>query len=89
MIAPNFSSVGGLVVGTNRIATIHRLLALRMAEYLPLKLVELPFEMPPVRESAQWSARGANDPAIAWLVARLKQIAAELQSTSGAPNDRV
>ena len=89
VIAPNFSSVGGLVVGTNRIATIHRLLALRMAEYLPLKLVELPFEMPPVRESAQWSARSANDPAIAWLVARLKQIAAELQSTSGAPNDRV
>ena len=89
VIAPDFTSVGGLIVGTNRIATIHRLLAVRMAEYLPLKLLELPFEMPPVRESAQWSARSANDPAIAWLVARLKQIAVQLQSTSGAPNDRV
>ncbi|NIJ07314.1 DNA-binding transcriptional LysR family regulator [Sphingomonas vulcanisoli] len=85
VIAPNFLSVGGLLVGTERIATIHRLLAVRMAEYLPLTLRELPFEMPPVRESAQWSSRNANDPAIAWLVERLKQIAAQLRSSSGAP----
>ena len=89
VIAPNFSSVGGLVVGTNRIATIHRLLAVRMAEYLPLKLLELPFEMPAVRESAQWSSRSANDPAIAWLVGLLKQIAAQLRSKSGAPRERI
>ena len=85
VVAPNFSSVGGLLVGTSRIATIHRLLAARLAEYLPLKLTELPFEMPPVREIAQWSTRSANDPAIAWLVERLKQIAQQLQSSSGAP----
>ena len=82
VIAPNFMSVGGLLVGTHRIATLHRLLALRMAEYLPLKLMELPFAMPPVRETAQWSSRSANDPAIAWLVDRLKQIAKQLQSSS-------
>lgn len=85
VIAPSFSSVGGLVVGTNRIATIHRMLAMRMAEYLPLKLTELPFEMPPVREIAQWSSRNASDPAIAWLVSRLKQIATQLRSSSGVP----
>jgi DNA-binding transcriptional LysR family regulator len=61
------------------------LLAARLAEYLPLKLLELPFEMPPVREIAQWSSRSSNDPAIAWLVERLKQIAQQLQSSSGAP----
>lgn len=88
VVAPNFSSVGGLLVGTNRIATIHRLLAVRMAEFLPLKLMELPFEMPPVRESAQWSSRSAKDPAIVWLVARLKQIAEQLRSSSGAPAAR-
>ena len=85
VVAPNFMSLGGLIVGTSRIATMHRLLAVRLAEYLPLKLMELPFAMPPVREIAQWSTRSANDPAIAWLVARLKAIAAELQSSSGAP----
>ena len=84
VIAPNFMSVGGLLVGTHRIATLHRLLALRMAEYLPLTLMELPFEMLPVREIAQWSSRNANDPAIAWLVDRLKQIAKQLQSSVGA-----
>jgi LysR family transcriptional regulator, nod-box dependent transcriptional activator len=88
VIAPNFSSVGGLIVGTNRIATIHRLLAVRMAEFLPLTLLELPFEMAPVRESAQWTSRSANDPAIAWLVVRLKQIAEQLRSTLSAPTGR-
>ena len=82
VIAPNFMSVGSLLVGTHRIATLHRLLALRMAEYLPLKLIELPFEMLPVREIAQWSSRSVNDPAIAWLVGRLKQLAKQLQSSS-------
>lgn len=88
VIAPNFSSLGGLIVGTNRIATIHRLLAVRMAEFLPLTLMELPFEMLPVREMAQWTSRSANDPAVAWLVERFKQIAAQLRSSSGAPDDR-
>lgn len=88
VIAPNFTSVGGLIVGTNRIATLHRLLAVRLAEFLPLKLMELPFEMAPIREIAQWSSRSANDPAIAWLVGRLKQIAEQLRSTSGAPLPR-
>lgn len=85
VIAPNFSAVGGLIVGTPRIATIHRLLALRLAEFLPLKLMELPFEMPPIREIAQWSARTGDDPAILWLVERLKGIAAQLQGTSRVP----
>ncbi len=81
VIAPNFMSVGSLLVGTNRIATLHRLLAVRMAEYLPLKLMKLPFDMPPVRESVQWSSRRANDPAINWLVDRLKLIAKQVQSS--------
>lgn len=85
VIAPNFMSLGGLVVGTNRIATVHRLLAVRMAEFLPLKLFELPFEMAPVREIAQWSSRSANDPAILWLVERLQHIAEQLRSSVNRP----
>lgn len=85
VIAPNFQSAASLVVGTNRIATIHRLLAVRMAEFLPLTLLELPFEVPAVREIAQWSSRSSNDPAIVWLVGLLKQIADDLRSSSGAP----
>ncbi len=74
VVAADFTSVGGLLVGTNRIATMHRRLAVRMAETLPLKLMEMPFDLRPIREIAQWSSRSANDPAIAWLVGRLKQI---------------
>ncbi len=78
VVAADFTSVGGLLVGTNRIATMHRRLALRMAETLPLKLMEMPFALPPIREIAQWSSRSANDPAIAWLVELLKQIGREV-----------
>jgi DNA-binding transcriptional LysR family regulator len=85
VIAPNFMSVAGLIVGTNRIATIHRLLAVRLAEFLPIMLMEVPFELPAVREIAQWSSRSANDPAITWLVERLQRIGTELRSSSGAP----
>lgn len=77
VLAPDFTSVGPLLVGTNRVATLHRRLANRMAAALPLTLVELPFTIPAVCESAQWDARNANDPAIAWLITRLRAIAAE------------
>ena len=85
VIAPNFMSVAGLIVGTSRIATIHRLLAVRLAEFLPITLTEVPFELPAVREIAQWSSRSANDPAVAWLVDRLQRIGTDLRSSSGAP----
>lgn len=85
VVAPSFMSLGGLIVGTGRIATIHRLLAVRMAEFLPLKLFELPFEMAPLREIAQWPSKSANDPAIAWLVQRLREIAEELRSSVSRP----
>lgn len=78
IVASSFTSVGGLVVGTNRIATMHRRLALRMAQTLPLKLMDVPFDLPPIREIAQWSSRSANDPAIAWLVGRLKTIGGDV-----------
>ncbi len=88
VIAPGFLSVGGLIVGTQRVATLHRLLAARLAEYLPLTVLELPFEMAPVCEVAQWSARRAGDPAIAWLVGRLRQIADGLGPSSRPPGRR-
>ncbi len=83
VIAADFTSVGGLLVGTNRIATMHRRLALRMAEFLPLTLFEMPFALPPIREIAQWSSRRSNDHAIAWLVQRLKQIGDEVPGGTG------
>lgn len=77
IVAPTFSAVAGLLVGSERIATMHRRLARRMARTMPLTLREVPFAIPPIRQTAQWSTASANDHAIAWLVQRLAQIAGE------------
>lgn len=76
LVAPSFTSVATLLVGSQRIATMHRRLAERVVRSMPLKIVETPFEIPAIRQTAQWSSSSANDPAILWLVQRLKQLAA-------------
>ena len=68
--------MASFLVGSHRIATMHRRLAQRMARAMPLKIMEAPFEIPEIHEAAQWASSSANDPAIAWLVGRLRQIAA-------------
>jgi DNA-binding transcriptional LysR family regulator len=76
VVAPNFTSVASFLVGSHRIATMHRRLAERVVRTMPLKILEVPFQIPAIRQAAQWSSSSAGDPAIAWLVQRLKQIAA-------------
>lgn len=71
IIAPSFMSVPGFVVGSNRVATMHRRLATRLTEYLPLVIKEMPLEIPPIREAVQWHISGNNDPAIRWIVEHL------------------
>lgn len=72
----NFLSVPLLVRGTDRIATVHRRLAKRFTSWLPLRTVELPFEMPNISIGAIWHRSAENDPGMIWLVEQLKQIAA-------------
>lgn len=71
VIAPSFLTLPSLIIGSNRIATMHRKLATRLAEYLPLVLREVPMDIPPIREAAQWHISNNNDPAIRWFVERL------------------
>lgn len=80
IVAPSFTSVAGFVVGSQRIATMHRRLATRLARTAPLKIMEVPFEIPSIRQTAQWASNNDNDPAIRWFVQRLRQIAQESDS---------
>jgi LysR family transcriptional regulator, nod-box dependent transcriptional activator len=77
VVAPSFLSLPGLVIGSNRIATMHRRLATRLAEYLPLTVKDVPMTIPPIREAIQWHVSNNNDPAIRWVVERLAAAAAE------------
>jgi DNA-binding transcriptional LysR family regulator len=71
IVTHSFLSMPGLVIGSNRIATMHRRLATRMADYLPLTLREVPMDIPPIREAIQWHISSNNDPAIRWVVERI------------------
>ena len=73
--AHSFLSVPVLLIGTDRIATMHRRLVGSLASYLPLKVMELPFSIPSIRQAVQWHSSSQSDPAIAWLVGELQRIA--------------
>jgi DNA-binding transcriptional LysR family regulator len=75
IVAPTFLSLAGLVVNTNRIATVHRRMAEIFAQNLPLVMREAPFSIPPIREAIQWHLSNNNDPALRWVVERLELIA--------------
>jgi len=73
-IAPSFASMISLILGTNRIGTIYRKMAERMAQHFPVAIAELPFEIPNICELAQWNLANNSDPAIRWFIERLKEV---------------
>jgi DNA-binding transcriptional LysR family regulator len=87
VITSRFSLVPKLLVGTTRIATLHRRLSAFYAQYLPLKLLRPPFEMLRLEECVQWHKSRDNDPGIIWLRTILKTAAQATASRRRA--DRV
>lgn len=76
VVAPSFLSLPGLVIGTRRIATMHRRLAMQVVRNMPLVMREVPFDIPPIREAIQWHIANNNDRALRWVVERLAAFAA-------------
>lgn len=74
----NFTSLAPLIVGTQRIATVHGRLARMLAPGLPLTLMPLPFESPRVHEHLQWHRLRSNDQGMLWLRALAVQAGAQL-----------
>jgi len=71
VVAPTFLSQTALVLGTKRIATMHRRLAQQMVVATDLVMREVPFDIPPIREAIQWHISNNNDRALRWVVERL------------------
>jgi LysR family nod box-dependent transcriptional activator len=78
----SFTSVAPLVVGSDRIATLHRRLAKQAKRGFPVTLLDLPFDLPKMRQSLQWHAHRANDKALTWLRALVRDAAAGLEQDS-------
>lgn len=74
----NFSTLPLLVVGTQRVATLHRRLAEHAVQHLPLRMLEVPVDVPPLVETMAWPRHLQNDPAHAWLREQVQMVAARL-----------
>jgi LysR family transcriptional regulator, nod-box dependent transcriptional activator len=78
VVTPTFDLAPQLVVGTHRIATVPTRLACKYAKFLPLKLLSLPVDIPPIHEKLQWHRAHSRDPANTWLRTQLKKAVARV-----------
>ena len=76
--APSFIQAPHLVPETMLLCVMHERLAKYMAERLPLRIVQTPFAIPPMREMMQFHATREADPGLSWLRERIRKAAAML-----------
>jgi DNA-binding transcriptional LysR family regulator len=65
--APSMAALAQMVVGTDRIATVHRRLALQAEKVLPIRLWQPPLEVPTLVQTLQWHRHRDADPALQWM----------------------
>jgi len=76
--ASSFTSVPDLLVGTMRLAVMHRLLARVMAVRLDIAWQELPFQFPEMQQMVQINRARRDDAGLQWLVSQLQASAMKL-----------
>lgn len=67
MQVASYLSVPPVLIRTDLIATLPKRIALHLQEYYPLKIFDLPFEIPPLVFSLRWHESKAKDPRHAWM----------------------
>ena len=80
----SFSFVGALslVVGTHRIATVHRRLAHYAQQFLPIVVLPPPIALPTMVQAMQWHQYRTNDPGLMWLRSLLLQAVGKMDQTA-------
>lgn len=87
VISDDFNSIPQLIEGTQRVATMHQRLAAFYAQYLDLRLLDPPIDIPPVNMSLQWHNYLDADPGHRWMRDLILQVANG--SDVGQPQDDV
>ena len=77
LVVMSFSMLPQMVVNTERIATVHSRLARLYAQWLPLRILAPPVEIPPLVEVMCWNRLRERDRGIRWLRHALKHAAHE------------
>jgi len=67
VVVPSFGLMPALLLGTDRIATMHSRLASYFDELFDLKIVKLPLPLPTLAEAVQWPTLHNSDQASIWL----------------------
>jgi DNA-binding transcriptional LysR family regulator len=65
--APTMASLAQLVVGTDRLATVHRRVALQARSHLPITIFDPPIELPTLTEMLQWNSVRETDAGLRWF----------------------
>jgi DNA-binding transcriptional LysR family regulator len=73
VVTQSFDAAPQLIVGSNRIATVGLRLAKKYAAFLPLKVLRLPVEIPPMVEFLQWHKSRNQVPVYLWLRSMLRE----------------
>jgi LysR family nod box-dependent transcriptional activator len=68
LVAPTFSSIPRMLVGTDAFSFLHRSLAETFRESLPLAIHELPFHSPELEDVIMHHPNRAGDPGLRWLI---------------------
>ena len=82
LYAPSFCLLPELVVGTDRVATLHSRLALEYAKRVPIKLLPVPIAIPPLVEMLQWHRVHELDPAHQWFRRLIREAIQEIPKAS-------
>jgi DNA-binding transcriptional LysR family regulator len=77
---PHFLGAPHIVAETELVLTVAERIATSFASVLPLRILELPFELPSIHGSMLWHERNAADPAHTWFRQRLAEMAAQATS---------
>jgi DNA-binding transcriptional LysR family regulator len=82
----SFTSAPRLVVGTQRIATVHKRLARQAQRSLPLRSLALPVPVPLMEQSMQWHKYRTQDPGLMWLRGLLHQAVQLMDAQAPQPS---
>jgi DNA-binding transcriptional LysR family regulator len=81
----DFCSMATALVGTDLVATMHTRLALACARRLPIRVLPVPYDLPPMAECVQWHRYQENDPCHIWLRGVMLEIARGLPTNAELP----
>ena len=77
----SFTALPHLVVGTDRIATVHGLIARQALRHLPVERHPLPFPWIALDERLQWHGHRSRDPGLVWLRGIFETAAQEVMAS--------